>query len=211
MTTPPYSVNCIVFDFGQVLVGFDFARAFEHWAGASGLSSIDVENKFEFDEHYRAHERVELNAPQYFSHLRAILGVNLSDEQFLSGWNSIFLEPLNGIETLLHELQPLLPLYVFSNTNAAHFDFWGQSYSNLLSSFRRIVCSHELGARKPSEEAFKRLAALLLYQPGKMLFLDDLAENVAGAKSVGLHAHRVLSEAEIRSLLRTEYLLPLKT
>jgi glucose-1-phosphatase len=206
-----YSVDCIVFDFGRVLVDFDFTRAFQHWADASGLRCIDVERKFEVDEHYRAHERGEINASQYFSHLRTLLGVRLSDQEFLFGWNSIFLDPLPGIGTLLHDLQSLLPLYVFSNTNAAHFEFWSQRYSKLLSPFRQIVCSHELGARKPNEEAFSRLAARLLCQPGGILFLDDLAENVAGAVSAGLRGHRVIAEAEIRRLLTSEYQIPLKS
>lgn len=207
----PYSIDVIIFDFGRVLVDFDFTHAFQYWAKASRLNCVDIENKFEFDEQYRAQERGEINASQYFSHLRTRLGVGLSDKEFLLGWNSIFLDPLPGIETLLHDLQPLMPLYIFSNTNAAHYRFWSQRYSKLLSPFRQIICSYEIGERKPNSKAFKKLAALVSCDPARMLFFDDLEENVEGAKLAGLQAHQVLMEAQIRHILTSEYQFPIPT
>jgi HAD superfamily hydrolase (TIGR01509 family) len=209
MTTPSSAIDCIVFDLGRVLIDLDFEHAFEYWANASGQELTDVRSRFVLDEPYCAQECGEIEASQYFSHLRKTLGLDLSDEEFLFGWNSIFLEPVSGIEPLLEELKPLKPLHVFSNTNAAHQDFWSQRYADLLTPFQQIVCSHELGARKPNEEAFLQLSAQLSSPPDRILFFDDLPENVAGARSAGLQAHCVRSAAEIRRILAADYLFPL--
>lgn len=209
MTILSSEIDCIVFDLGRVLIDLDFEYAFEYWANASGQELTGISSRFALDDPYCAQERGEIEAPQYFSHLRKSLGIELSDEDFLFGWNSIFLEPVNGIESLLEELRPLKPLHVFSNTNAAHQEFWSQRYADLLSPFQQIICSHELGARKPSEEAFLRLAAQLSSPPGRMLFFDDLPENVAGAQSAGLQAHCVRSSAEIRRILAADYQFPI--
>ncbi|MGZ8095353.1 MAG: HAD family hydrolase [Methylosarcina sp.] len=209
MTQAPHAIDCIVFDLGRVLIDLDFEHAFEYWANASGQKLAEVRNRFVLDEPYYAQERGEIMASQYFSHLRKTLGIDLSDEDFLFGWNAIFLEPMNGIQSLLEELRPLKPLHVFSNTNAAHQEFWSQRYANLLSPFQKIVCSHELRARKPNEEAFLQLATQLSSRPERILFFDDLPENAAGARSAGLYAHCVGSVAEIRRILAKDYLFPI--
>jgi putative hydrolase of the HAD superfamily len=209
MTILSSTIDCIVFDLGRVLIDLDFELAFEYWANASGQDPAEVRSRFALDDAYCAQERGEIEASDYFSHLRKTLGLDLADEEFLFGWNSIFLEPVSGIEPLLEKLKPLKPLHVFSNTNAAHQEFWSQRYADLLAPFQQIVCSHELGARKPGVEAFLQLAGQLSSSPGRILFFDDLPENVDGARAAGLQAHCVRSAGEIRRVLAADYLLPI--
>jgi HAD superfamily hydrolase (TIGR01509 family) len=54
----------------------------------------------------------------------------------------------------------------------------------------RAVFSAELGRRKPDPEAFRRLARRLGVPPGRVLFFDDDADYVAGAREGGLVAYR---------------------
>ena len=56
-----------------------------------------------------------------------------------------------------------------------------------------VLCRYriELGRRKPDPEAFRRLAARLACAPDEILYFDDDATYVAGAREAGLSAHRV--------------------
>lgn len=193
--------DAAVLDLGNVLVEIDFRRAFAVWAGAAGVSVDALSRKFSFDEAYCAHERGEIDAAKYFSLLRAKLGIDISDDSFLAGWNAIFGGPLPGAGRVLRELSARMPLYVFSNTNPAHVAHFGPRYRALLSPVTKVVTSCDIGRRKPEPEAFRRMAAITGLPPARLAFFDDLEENVAGARAAGLQAQRVSGPGEILDLL----------
>lgn len=195
------SASAAVLDFGNVLVEVDFKRALAVWAKAAGVSADALSGKFSFDESYCAHERGEIDDGEYFSVLGATLGLRLSHAQMLEGWNAIFGGPLPGAERVLGELAARMPVYVFSNTNAAHVAHFSPRYRDLLSGVTRVITSCDIGARKPEPEAFRRVAAIAGLPPARLAFFDDLEENVAGARRAGLQAHRVSRPEEILSLL----------
>jgi putative hydrolase of the HAD superfamily len=194
-------VEAIVFDLGGVLVDVDFRRAMRHWSAAAGVTMESMLGRFERDDAYCAHETGELSDHAYFGHLRTKLGLSISDEAMLAGWNAVLGEPLPGIEALVARLAREIPLYVFSNTNPAHLAHFKPRYERLLRYFRETFTSCELGARKPETEAFRRLAARVAAHPERIVFFDDLEENVEGARRAGLQAFRVTRVEEIEAVL----------
>ena len=195
------NVDAAVLDLGNVLVEIDFRRAFAVWAGAAGVSVDALSERFSFDEAYCAHERGEIDEAKYFSMLRANLGIDISNDSFLAGWNAIFGGALPGAERVLRELSARMPLYVFSNTNPAHVAHFAPRYRALLSPVTKVVTSCDIGRRKPEPEAFRRMAAITGLPPARLAFFDDLEENVAGARAAGLQARRVSGPGEILELL----------
>ena len=198
------SVDALLFDLGGVLVEIDFNRAFEAWASAARVPASRIAARFSFDPAYEAHERGEIRGSEYFAHLRNALGVSLSEDEFLAGWNAIFLEPVAGIDTVLEGLPKVFPLYVFSNTNPAHQAYWQFRYKDVLEPFSRVFCSCDLGARKPGGEAFLKVCARIGSPPSRIAFFDDSQANVLGARQAGLHAFQVASAAEVRRALTHE-------
>jgi putative hydrolase of the HAD superfamily len=196
------AVEALLFDLGNVLIEVDFGRAISEWAKAANAAEERIAPCFGPDEAYCAHERGELSEVQYFASLRKSLGINLSDAQFLSGWNAIFGEPIDGMESLVRGLSRRLPLYAFSNTNRAHRTHWEPRYRALLAPFREVICSCDIGTRKPAADAFMKIAERIGVAPSRIGFFDDLEENVAGARAAGLRAFRVCSAAEVREALR---------
>ena len=51
-----------------------------------------------------------------------------------------------------------------------------------------IIYSHEEGMRKPEQRIYELACKRLGVQPGDMIFLDDIEENVAAARELGIHA-----------------------
>jgi glucose-1-phosphatase len=183
------SVEAIVFDLGGVLVDVDFHRALARWAAAASMPAKQLALRFQRDDAFCAHERGELDDRGYFAHLRTLIGVDIGDDDLLAGWNAALGEPVPGVEALLRGLR--LPLYVFSNTNPAHLAHFTPRYADLFRNFRKIITSCQLRARKPEREAFLRLAKLIEVPPERILFFDDLEENVLGARRAGLSAFKV--------------------
>lgn len=194
------TAQALVLDFGNVLVEIDFGRAFAAWSAAAGMPAHELAGRFHVDEAYRAHECGELDDRAYFAHLRRSLGIRLSDDAFLEGWNTIIGEPMPQVESVLERLAARFPLYVFSNTNPAHIAHFTPRYRELLGLFRKTITSCDLGRRKPEPEAFARLSSVIGVPPARLAFFDDVEENVAGARRAGLQAFRVTRPVEILAI-----------
>jgi len=78
----------------------------------------------------------------------------------------------------------------------------GRGWSELLEA--RVV-SGAIGASKPSAEIYRVAAARLKLAPEKILFLDDRAENVDGARQAGFHAVHYRDPRALRGVLEVEY------
>lgn len=198
---PTANIDAFLFDFGGVVVSIDFKRALAAWASAAGAPVAALTKRFAFDADYEAHECGTLDSARYFESLRTSLGVALPDEVLLAGWNAIFLEPMPGMPALLRALAKQRPLYLFSNTNRVHHACWSQQYQEVLASFSGIYCSHELGLRKPGEQAFQAVAVRCGVPVERIVFFDDLDENVQGARAAGLQAFHVTTTRDIERVL----------
>src|SRR3977135_4393912 len=123
MTLPllsPGAADALLFDLGRVVIDIYFNTTVAFWAGPAGGEPADLVRRFGRDEVYRRHEQGAISDAEFFEGLREMLGIRLSDAQFLEGWNALFAGEMPGIAALLARAAKHLPLYAFSNTNAAH-------------------------------------------------------------------------------------------
>ncbi len=181
----------LLFDLGGVLVDIDFRRAFDAWADAAGAPAAAIASRFSFDPTYQAYERGEIGEREYFASLRPMLRVSLSDDDFLAGWNAIFVGSRPGVEPMLHKLAARWPLYVFSNTSRSHKSFWEERYRPILAPIKEVFCSCDIGRRKPTLEAYADVCSRVGLPANRIAFFDDLEENVLGARAAGLRAFQV--------------------
>jgi epoxide hydrolase-like predicted phosphatase len=182
-------IEAAIFDLGGVVFGISLDPVFQSWADSIGCQPQDIEAKFRTDSQWAVYERFEIgqiSPRQYRDHVCDLLGACLSPEDFDRGWNSIYLELLPGIESLLKQLQKSLRLVVLTNTNEIHAREWRVRYSDVLKYFEKVFASHEIGARKPNPECFQIVLNYLGIDPGKVIFIDDSMENVCGANAVGI-------------------------
>jgi FMN phosphatase YigB (HAD superfamily) len=195
--TPPLlsagAVDALLFDLGRVVIDIDFNKTVECWAGHAGCEPGDLIGRFARDELYHRHEKGEISDAKFFEGLRASLGIGLSDAQFLEGWNAIFAGEMPGIAPLLARASKRLPLYAMSNTNAAHVEHFSQAYAGLLGHFREIFLSSTIGLRKPDPEAYDHVVRAISLPARRIVFFDDLAENIEGARARGLMTVHVTS------------------
>lgn len=194
----PGAVDALLFDFGGVIIEISFDRVFARWADLAGVSFEQVKSRFSHGEAYQRHECGGMGIAEYFQSLREELGIQLTDAQFADGWNQVFGDEFAETVALLPRLRARVPLYLFSNTNPFHYDYWSARYATALEPFQRFFISSELGFRKPHPEAFERVAERMGVEPGRILFFDDTEPNVEGARAAGMHAVLVRSPADVR-------------
>ncbi|OAF15078.1 HAD-IA family hydrolase [Bradyrhizobium neotropicale] len=198
----PGSADALLFDLGRVVLDIDFSRTIACWAGHAGCKPEAIVARYVRDEAYRLHETGKLSDEAYFDSLRSSLGIGLSDAQFLEGWNAVFTGEMPDIAELLPRAARHMPLYAFSNTNQPHVDYFSKEYADLLGHFRELYLSSSIGLRKPDAEAFDHVVAAIGVPAGRIVFFDDLAENVEGARARGLTAVHVTSPVDVGNALK---------
>jgi glucose-1-phosphatase len=197
----PGVAEALLFDLGRVVLDIDFNKAIACWAGHAGCEADVIARRFVRAEAYRHHETGKISDAAYFDSLRASLGIDLSDAQFLEGWNAIFAGEMPGIAPLLERAAESLPLYAFSNTNSAHVEHFSQAYAGVLGHFREMFLSSTIGLRKPDAAAYDHVVQTIGVAAERIVFFDDLAENVEGARAYGLAAVHVRSSADVADAL----------
>jgi putative hydrolase of the HAD superfamily len=197
----PNSADALLFDLGRVVLEIDFGRALDCWADHAGCDAAQFVGRFAQDDAYERHERGQISDAEFFAALRASLGIEVTDAQFLEGWNAIFAGEMPEIAPLLARAAGRLPLYAFSNTNRAHEAHFSQHFAEVLGHFRKIFLSSTIGLRKPDAAAYDHVVKEIGVPAARIVFFDDSLENIEGARSRGLQAVHVRSTRDVAEAL----------
>jgi putative hydrolase of the HAD superfamily len=203
MNSPPapHSADVLLFDLGRVVLDISFDRVMTCWAGHAGCTPADLATRFVVDDSFKHHEIGRIDDAAFFASLRQSLGIGITDAQFLEGWNAIFTGEMPGIAPLLTSAARRMPLYAFSNTNPAHVAHFSQAYADVLRHFREIFLSSTIGLRKPDAEAYDHVVRAIGVPASRILFFDDSATNIEGARARGLSAIHVTSTDDVARAL----------
>jgi putative hydrolase of the HAD superfamily len=124
------------------------------------------------------------------SFLRAAIDVlrfRGSEAEFVAAFEDIFDENL-PMTALVKSLHGRFPLYLLSNTNDIHVDFFLRRYP-VFENFSGGVYSHKVRASKPNPEIFHIACRQLGIEPETTFFIDDLLPNIETARSLGFRTH----------------------
>ena len=187
------NIQHIIFDLGGIFLNLNYAHT------ASAFLQLGVVN---FDELFTQHhanplfaklETGEVSEEEFYQQIRAIASVPLTDAQIAEAWNAMLLDmPMERI-VWLQQVARQYPIYLFSNTNAIHYQQLMQICRRDLGEidfnglFRFAGYSHKLGYRKPDAASFRLLLQQLNIEPHHTLFIDDTPGNIKGAQELGLH------------------------
>jgi glucose-1-phosphatase len=196
-----YDVDALLFDLGGVVIDIDFQRAFARWAETASCDVALLRERFSRDEAFKLHETGRLTDDAYFESLRMSLGIDISNVEFLEGWNAIFVCEMPGISSSLAKVATSVPLYAFTNTNQAHHLYWSKHLGNFVSHFRDIFVSYKIGLRKPDAEVFQFVVEAMGVPAERILFFDDTLANIDGARACGLQAVHVTTTSIVPEIL----------
>jgi FMN phosphatase YigB (HAD superfamily) len=197
----PDSADALLFDLGRVVLDIDFNRVAAIWAAHAGCEPAQLVGRLSPNDSWRRHERGEISDAEFFEGLRASLGIAISDAQFLEGWNAIFTGEMPEIAAQLARARQRLPLYAFSNTNSAHVAHFSHAYAGVLGHFREVYLSSSIGLRKPEAAAYDHVIKAIGVPASRIVFFDDSAENIEGARARGLTAVHVKSPDDVAKAL----------
>jgi glucose-1-phosphatase len=182
----------IIFDLGGVILDLDVPRTLQAFAHASDLPVETVMHLFRSSTGFEKYERGEFDDDEFRDFVRQLYGISISDHELDQCWNSM-LGPIPSVKLeLLTNLKAKYPTFLLSNTNTIHLNYVNsvvlpaQNIPSLDGYFHRAYYSHFMGKRKPEPEIFQQVLAENNLKASETLFLDDNADNIAGAAAVGL-------------------------
>jgi len=191
------NTKAVLFDLGGVVIDIDFGRVFSKWAADAGCDMAQIRARFKMDDLYKAHETGHISGEEFFAGLRKTLDINLTDPQFIDGWNAIFIGVVPGIAKVLKAAAKRYPLFAFSNTNEIHKVHMFSHFGDVLENFETVFISSEMGVRKPDPLAFTTVIKQIGISAPEILFFDDTKENVEGARACSLNVVHVKSLKDV--------------
>jgi glucose-1-phosphatase len=181
-------IDAIVFDLGNVLLAFDETIARDRMAARIGKTPGEVEAYFRSTPHVMLLSLGKLPARQFYRTAAKDLGFAGEYEEFALIFSDIF-TPIQPMLDLAAGLAQRLPRMILSNTNVLHMEFVHERFP-AIQEFDDTILSHEVGLLKPDRAIFELAARRSGFEAGRMLFIDDIAANVEGARGAGMQALR---------------------
>ena len=190
-----------MFDMDGVLCQYRIERRLALLASSSGQTPEEIRAAIWGSGFEDEGERGLLTADEYLKGFGERMGYPLSAEQWVEA-RRIAIESDAAVLSLARQLRTTHPVGMFTNNSLLLKRYIGDVFPDVPDIFgSRAVFSAELGRSKPDPEAFRRLAARLTVAPDEMLYLDDDATYVEGARGVGLLAERVGGAPSVRTSL----------
>ncbi|PWL32428.1 MAG: haloacid dehalogenase [Fluviicola sp. XM-24bin1] len=196
----------IIFDFGGVIINIDYEATINAFKDL-GISDFDaLYSQAAQSDLFDAIETGRISPQHFINGILQLLPAGVTPNQVVHAWNAMILDiPKERIE-FLQQLSQTHDIYLLSNTNSIHIDKAMREWNNKTQAdindvFKKVYLSHEMGMRKPDVEIFRHVCQEQGLDPSKTLFIDDSIQHIHGAREAGLHAHHLLSNETIQSIL----------
>jgi glucose-1-phosphatase len=177
-------IKTIAFDFGRVVGFFDHRLTTNRLAVSGGLAADEMHTYLFGGSLEDDYESGRISTGEFLKRARQTCRLSCSDDIIAAAWADIFWPNLE-VCALLPRLKPRYRLLLGSNTNELHARHFCRQFADWLRYFDALVLSHEIGVRKPKAGFFEHCTRLAGCAPAECLFVDDLVDNVAGARACG--------------------------
>jgi HAD superfamily hydrolase (TIGR01509 family) len=198
---PAQKIRAIISDIGRVIVGVDISRAMQGLASGIALSPKEIWSAIEKDPRYPDLQEGRMSAHDWHLHIVRRLGGNLTYDQFTQAWNAALLpEPLQP-DSLWAGLAKKYRLALLSNTDPIHVAHMESSFT-FFQYFPVRIYSCVVGSSKPNPVIYQDALRATKVKANEAVFIDDLEENVAAAKALGMIGIHLPIPAELPEKLR---------
>ena len=178
----------VVFDLDDVLVEYRQDVRVDVLARAVGVPPAAVHEALFKSGLETKNDRGELGLEDYLDAVRRRHGFDIPMDAFVDARRQS-MRLRREVLALAERIAPQTTLALF--TNNGHW--LGRQLPKFIPELRPLfgtlmITSGQLGITKPDPQAFYACLSTLGFSPASALMIDDLAENVAGARSAGLDA-----------------------
>ncbi len=188
------AIKYILFDCGNVLVGYDYLLGYKKLASESPIP-LSVEKIASalggeaYSRIYNAFQSGKLTIEEFSALESKVLGVELPVSLISHAFQCIFFAENKEIEHIFEEIKPDIKLRILSNTNPIAWGYW-KNLSVVKNYFKdeEQFLSFRMGARKPDKEIYMKALKTCDCEIGEVLLVDDKERNTEPFKELGGNA-----------------------
>jgi putative hydrolase of the HAD superfamily len=193
-------IRAIVFDIGGVLIDNPWPQMLSHYASRLNVSEWDLEKFLKESKLMNDWPKGVITESKFWREICNNLDCHLptSESLWLDGFKLAYRkkpEVFKLIETL--QKRGFL-IGLLSNTEQPVAEFLKRENFPDLDAF---ICSCDIGEIKPNPFIYEEMLKKLNLKPNEVVFIDDLKENVEGAKKVGIQAIQFTNTSNLRKEL----------
>jgi HAD superfamily hydrolase (TIGR01509 family) len=200
-------ITWFLFDLGNTLIKLAYERVLENICADASVSRDELVELLEEPGGYRDMERGAVSFWEFYEFLCDKSGYRGSIRDFPRTWSDFFAGTIGGMEELLERIRSRYRVAFLSNSNEVHAEVIPRQFPSLFRKDDRFVFSHQFRVAKPDPELYRRALEVIGALPQNVVFVDDLRENVAGARSVGMQAYQFIDAETLERDLRADGLI----
>lgn len=184
-------IKNIIFDLGGVLLNINPLLSLLEFEKISGISQEELLKRLLSERIFEKIDTGSLNPTQFRSELCRIMNRTVSDSEIDRAWNILLLDfPKHRVE-LLKQLRKNYRVFLLSNTNSIHFDYYTQEFYEkygfpMADLFDELFLSYEIGIHKPDAGIYAHVLKNAGIEASESVFIDDLTANLQAAASLGI-------------------------
>jgi putative hydrolase of the HAD superfamily len=192
----------VVFDYGNVISLPQDPKTMDCLAGRAGVEREKfVSTLWSLRGEY---DRGTIDAKEYFKTILSSLAVFMDEKSIeelieidLNSWKNINTETV----ALMEELKAAGYLVGILSNMPQNFLTWARKNIPVFSLPHAGLFSCDVHLVKPEEAIYRKTLSMLGVEAAELVFFDDKAENIAGARAIGMQAILWKSSKEARSEL----------
>ncbi|KMO20939.1 HAD family hydrolase [Methylobacterium platani] len=191
-------IELILFDLDNVLYHYDRRRRVDRLSEITGLPADDIYAAIWDSGLEHLGDSGALGPQAYLQAFGDRIGYPVSLEEWLEARRAA-VAPDDQVLALVERLRTLKAVAILTNNSELLTENINVICPELRPLFGdRIYAAASFRAAKPNIVCYRRCLAALAVKPSAVLFVDDLSENVAGARAAGLQAHHFMSADGLR-------------
>lgn len=185
----------------------DFSKTHEAFSILSGMPVEALKGKIHTSGFFNEYEKGLITDSEFRNHMRTFLNHPEANDQDIDlAWNALLINITKERYDLLNALKSKYKTFLLSNTNNIHLNavneivFKTSGEKSLDPFFYKAYFSNLMKMRKPDHEIFSHVLSENNLIANETLFMDDILENIEGAKAVGIQTIHISSTNQILSL-----------
>lgn len=200
-------IKNLIIDLGGVVIDLDrdrCVRAFQQMGIEDADKMLDL---YRQEEPFLSIETGRISTAAFYDEIRRRCASDICDTDIERAFESFLAAlPAERLAAIRHARRAGLRTYMLSNTNGIMYDGWikrafraeglqaGDYFDGIVTSFAEGVC-------KPEMRIFKTVIDRYHLIPEETMLLDDSEANCRAARSLGVHAIRIIGDTTLISVI----------
>lgn len=193
------NIELVAFDLGNVLCTVDEMTTAQKLSSITDKSPNEVHDIVFGQQHKLKFERGEITFDEHAVRALSNLGIDMPLDEFTVLYDSVLI-PSESMFPIVARIAETHRIALVSNTSEPHWKS-AEKFLPFSSVLNPVIVSYEVDSMKPEPLFYEALLDQSGIHPERILFIDDLPQNIEGARDAGMIGHQFTTQSNLELAL----------